>query len=270
MAKFEYDLNKNIELYLLKAESFKEDIAPNQRKYYLDVAEWMRQNHFTTAEEAVAAMRNTEYYEGGTIAQTADDIELRIKAMEKVGYADVADVHRMRREKFRERGKSYAFSQEWLDDYKTVGTECEKYARRKEIFGKIFSGYFQIAGSPQSDYRKEAAQDIALGLQELQSLGVSFDELAADRVYRELTMTTEKGMENFVDFVHDFIRSGSVYEDDISEIKAEQQELAAWARANKEQLIAAGSREKWSNACCIAVPSDDPGGYDFVAKKEVE
>ena len=68
-----YDLDKNIELYLLKAESFSEEAAPNQRKYYLEAAQWMKENNFATAEEAVAAMRNTEYYEGASIAKTADD-----------------------------------------------------------------------------------------------------------------------------------------------------------------------------------------------------
>ena len=263
-----YDVNKNIELYMLKAENFSEESAPNQKKYYLEVAEWMRENNFSTAEEAVAAMRQTEYYEGGTVAKTADDIELRIRAMEKVGYDDVAAIHRMRRQKFNERGTSYAFSQEWLDDYKAVGDECVKYARRKEVFGKIFSGYFQIAGNPQSDHRKEAVQNIEAGLKELQELGVTFDQLAAEKVYRDLTMTTEQGMDNFIEFIHGF--DGSGYEDVPDEVKAEQEALAAWVTAHKEQLVAVGQQEQWSDGCAMAVPSDADGGYDYIAVKEVK
>jgi len=263
-----YDINKNIELYLLKAENSNEEIAPNQKKYYLEVAEWMRENNFQTAEEAVAAMRNTDYYVGGSIAKTADDIELRIKAMEKVGYDDVAAVHRMRQQKFNDRCNSYAFSQEWLDDYKTVGTEHVKYAERKEAFGKIFRGYFQIAGNPQSEHRKEAAQDITAGLQRLKELGVTFEELAADRVYRDLTMTTEKGMANFVEFVRNF--NGSEYADDIDDIAEEQEHLAKWVNDHKSELIAVGKSEQWKDGCAVAVPSEAEGGYDYVAIKEVE
>jgi hypothetical protein len=263
-----YDIQKNIELYLLKAANFSEESAPNQKKYYLEVAEWMRENNFATAEEAVAAMRETEYYEGGSIAKTADDIALRISAMEKVGYEDVAAVHRMRQQKFNERGNAYAFSQEWLDDYKTAGAEHVKYAERKEAFGKIFSGYFQIAGNPQSEHRKEAAQDIAAGLQRLQELGVSFDQLASERVYRDLTMTTEQGMKNFVEFIHSF--NGRAYDDDISDIAAEQAELAQWVESHKADLVAAGQCEQWNDGCAIAVPSDAEGGYDYIAIKEVK
>jgi hypothetical protein len=263
-----YDIQKNIELYLLKAANFSEESAPNQKKYYLEVAEWMRENNFATAEEAVAAMRETEYYEGGSIAKTADDIALRISAMEKVGYEDVAEVHRMRQQKFNERGNAYAFSQEWLEDYKTAGAEHVKYAERKEAFGKIFSGYFQIAGNPQREHRKEAAHDIAAGLQKLQELGVIFDQLAADKVYRELTMTTEKGMENFIDFIHNF--NGNDYADDISDIASEQAELAKWVEAHKAELIAAGQGELWKDGCAVAVPSGAEGGYDYIAVKEVK
>ncbi len=263
-----YDISKNIELYLLKAENFSKESAPNQKKYYLEVAEWMRKNNFATAEDAVAAMRDTEYYEGAAIAQTADDIELRIKAMEKVGYEDVAAIHRERKQKFNERGNSYAFSQEWMNDYKLAGEECVKYAARKEAFGKIFAGYVSIKGNPQREHRQEAAQNIADGLKELHSLGVKFDELAVDRVYRELTMTTEKGMENFIEFIHNF--DGRDYKDDISDIRDEQQALSQWVAANKEQLIAIGQSEQWKDGCAIAVPSDAEGGYDYIAIKEVE
>lgn len=263
-----YDINKNIELYLLKAENFSEEIAPNQKKYYQEVAEWMRENNFQTAEEAVAAMRNTDYYEGGAIAKTADDIELRIKAMEKVGYDDVAAVHRMRLQKFNERGNDYAMSQEWLDDYKIAENEHIKYAERKEAFGKIFRGYFQIAGNPQREHRKEAAQDITAGLQCLQELGVTFEELSADRVYRDLTMTTEKGMANFVEFVRDF--NGREYADDIDDIAEKQERLAKWVNDHKSELIAVGKSEQWKDGCAVAVPSEAEGGYDYVAIKEVE
>lgn len=263
-----YDIKRNIDLYLLKAENFSEDSAPNQKKYYLEVAEWMRENNFATAEEAVAAMRDTEYYEGASIAKTADDIALRISAMEKVGYEDVAAVHRMRQQKFNERGNVYAFSQEWLEDYKIAGEEHVKYAERKEAFGKIFHGYFNIAGNPQKEHRKEAAQDIAVGLQRLQELGVTFDQLAADKVYRDLTMTTEKGMENFVKFIHAF--DGKAYEDDISDIAAEQAELAQWVESHKAELIAASHSEQWKDGCAVAVPSDTEGEYDYIAIKEVE
>ena len=85
-----YDPSKPVELYLLKASNFSEESAPNQKKYYLEAARWLQENNFSSPEEATEAMRHTEYYEGAGIAKIADDIELRIKAMEKAGYEDVA------------------------------------------------------------------------------------------------------------------------------------------------------------------------------------
>lgn len=265
-----YDQAKTLELYLLKAENFDEETAPNQKKYYIDAAQWIRENQFDSPEEAIEAMRHTEYYEGAGIAKIADDIELRIKAMEEVGYDDVAEIHRQRREKFRKGGNAYAFSQGWIDDFNEAAEKSAAYAERKEAFGKIFSGYFQIAGNPQSEHRKEAAKGINEGLKRLEELGVTFDELASQKAYIKLTMATEKGMENFITFIHEFIKSGGKFEDDISDIEEEQRRLAGWARANRQQLVDAGKNETWHCANCVAVPSDDPLGYDFVALKEVD
>ena len=265
-----YDPSKPVELYLLKASNFSEESAPNQKKYYLEAARWLQENNFSSPEEATEAMRHTEYYEGAGIAKIADDIELRIKAMEKAGYEDVAEIHRERLRKFRQSGNSYAFSQEWIDDFNKAAEKEHIYAERKAVFGRIFSGYFQIAGNPQKEHRQKAAKGISDALKELDRLGATFDELAADKVYRNLTMTTEKGMNNFIDFIHAFMKSGGIYEDDISDIADEQQRLAKWAAANRAALIEAGRSETWRSANCVAVPSEDPGGYDFIAMKEVE
>ncbi len=265
-----YDSSKAAELYLLKAENFDEKTAPNQKKYYREAAGWLAANDFDSAEEATEAMKHTEYYEGAGIAKIADDIELRIKAMEDVGYDDVAEIHRQRREKFRKGGNAYAFSQEWIDDFNRAAEKAALYAERKEEFGKIFSGYFQIAGNPQREHRKEAAKGITEGLKKLEELGVTFDELASQRAYIKLTMLTEKGMSNFVDFVHDFIRNGCDFDDDISDISEEQERIARWAAQNKAQLAEVGKMEKWHFANCVAVPSENPEGYDFIDMREVD
>lgn len=265
-----YDQSKAIELYLLKAENFSEEIAPNQKKYYLDAAGWMQENEFESEYHITEAMKNTEYYEGASIAKTADDIDLRIKAMEAVGYEDVAAIHRERKKKFNHRGNAYAFSNEWLDDYKRAGAEHEKYAKRKESFGKIFSAYFQLSGNPQSEHRKYAAKEMAVALNELNALGTSFDELAAQKVYRNLTMTTEQGMDNFISFVHYFMAAGYNDSDDMSDIREEQERISKWVMEHKEEMAALASQEKWHCANCIAVPSEDPCGYDFIDMKEVK
>lgn len=265
-----YDPFKTVELYLLKAEHFSEESAPNQKKYYLEVAQWLKEQNFHSLQGATEAMRHTRYYEGAGIAKIADDIQLRIRAMEKAGYEDVAEIHRERLRKFNERGNAYAFSQEWIDDFSRAAEKEQVYAARKAVFGRLFSGYFQIAGNPQREHRKKAAEGISDALKELERLGVTFDELAADTVYRNLTMTTRKGMEHFIDFIHNFMKSGGIYEDDILDIAEEQRQIAKWAAKNKAALIEAGKHETWRSANCIAVPSDDPDGYDFIAMKEVE
>jgi hypothetical protein len=81
-------------------------------------------------------------------------------------------------------------------------------------------------------------------------------------------MTTEKGMNDFVEFINNF--NGGSYDDDISDIAAEQAELAQWVEAHKAELVAAGQKEKWEDGCAVAVPSDAEGGYDYIAVKEVK
>lgn len=264
-----YDLTKNIELYLLHAEHLREELSPNQKQYYLDAAAWLREQNFSTAEEAVAAMKQTPFYEGGALAKTADDIGIRIKAMKEVGYDDVAAIHQERKEKFDAQGNGYVFSSAWLDDYKRAGAEAEKYARRKEVFGKIFAAYVQITGNPQGEYRKDAEVDITAGIQELQALGVTFDQLAMQPVYRNLTMTTDKGMAAFVDFVHKYL-DGGLADQSLDGIQAEQDEIAAFVQAHQEELQAVGKAECWKSANCIAVPADNEEGYVYIAEKVVE
>ncbi len=262
--------SKSVELYRLKASNFSDKLAPNQKEYYERAADWLEEQQFETLEEATAAMRNTEYYEGASIAMITDDIRLRIRAAEEVGYDDVAQVHTERLRKYKERGNSYAFSQEWIDDLNLAAEKSAVYARRKELFGRIFSGYFEIAGNPQSDHRKRAAEDMRDALKELDSMGVSFDELASQRAYRQLTMMTDKGMDRFIDFIHEFSRGAYEYDDDMSDPAEEQERLGRWAASNRDMIMAAGKCEKWMRASCVAVPSDAPEGYDFIALKEVK
>ena len=46
-------------------------------------------------------------------------------------------------------------------------------------------------------------------LSELEQMGVSFEELAQQKAYRQLTMTTEEGMARFVAFVEEFKKTGT-------------------------------------------------------------
>lgn len=265
-----YDMSKNIELYLLKADNFDEKIAPHQKQYYLDVAKWMSENEFESPEDSMERIKSTPYYEGGGIAKMADDIDLRIRAMEEIGYDDVAKMHEERRKKFEDRGNAYAFSQEWIDDLNEVQKVMEQYLRRKEVFGRIFSGYFQAFGNPQQEHRETAVKGILKGLEDLENLGVTFDELAGQKAYRKLTMTTDEGMDNFIDYVQKIKESGQMPEDvAMSEHDEERKRIENWAKSHEKELVEAGKKEKWHRANCIAVPSDDPLGYEYIAMKEV-
>ena len=108
-------------------------------------------------------------------------------------------------------------------------------------------------------------------LYELEQMGVSFEELAQQKAYRQLTMTTEEGMARFIAFVEEFKKTGTAAGAvDLNHLKKEQERIGRWAKEHAAQLIAAGAQEQWNRASCIAVPSDDPMGYDFIAMKEVK
>ncbi len=264
-----YDPSKSIELYMLRAENFDEEIAPNQKKYYRDAAKWLHENHFNSMQEATEAMKQTPFYEGAGIAKTMDDIQLRIRAMNEAGYDDVVKIHEERKEKFKARGNEYAFSHEWVEDYNEAAKKSSVYSKRKEVFGRLFSGYFEAECNPQSHHRKEAIKDIGKALDELNSLGVTFDELADSKVYRNLTMATETGIANFIEYIHRYMKGDINNVDDMSSLTEEQDEAAKWVTSHRAEIIEAGKAEKWHDACCMAVPSDDPLGYDFIAMKEV-
>lgn len=266
------DVKKVIELDRLRAQMLDEEISPEQKKYYLELAQWIENQNISTAEEATESIKNTPYYDGAALAKELDGIHLRIRAARELGYEEVEKIHMERREKLLSKGlTAYAFSQEWIDDYNRVQEAAVKYMERKEVFGRIFLDYIRICGNPQHDHRKEAVKDMEKSMADLREMGVSFEELAQQKAYRQLTMATDEGMANFIAFVEEFQRTGSAGDGvNLDHLKEEQERIGRWAKAHAAQLVAAGAQEQWNRASCIAVPSDDPMGYDFIAMKEVK
>ena len=268
------DVKKVIALNRLRAQMLDEEVSPAQKQYYLELAQWLENQNIQTAEEATESIKNTPYYDGAALAKELDGIHLRIRAARELGYEDVEKIHLQRREKLLSKGlQAYAFSQEWIDDYNRAQEASVRYMERKEVFGRIFRAYIRICGSPQREHRLEAVKDMKAALSELEQMGVSFEELAQQKAYRQLTMTTEEGMAPFfVAFVEEFKKTGTAAGAvDLNHLKKEQERIGRWAKEHAAQLIAAGAQEQWSTEpSCIAVPSDDPMGYDFIAMKEVK
>ena len=108
---------------------------------------------------------------------------------------------------------------------------------QKESIGKLFRGYMNIVGNPQSQYRKEAAIEISDALDELLSGGVSFDEVVIDGAVKRLLMLTDEGMKRFIDFIHGFMKNGYDDEQSMSDIVDEQVRIAKWVKEHKKELI---------------------------------
>ncbi len=241
------DVKKVIALNRLRAQMLDEEVSPAQKQYYLELAQWLENQNIQTAEEATETIKNTPYYDGAALAKELDGIHLRIRAARELGYEDVEKIHLQRREKLLSKGlQAYAFSQEWIDDYNRAQEASVRYMER-------------------------AVKDMKAALSELEQMGVSFEELAQQKAYRQLTMTTEEGMARFIAFVEEFKKTGTAAGAvDLNHLKKEQERIGRWAKEHAAQLIAAGAQEQWNRASCIAVPSDDPMGYDFIAMKEVK
>lgn len=265
------DVKKVIALNRLRAQMLDEEVSPAQKRYYLELAQWLEDQNIRTAEEAAESIKVTPYYDGAALAKELDAIHLRIRAARELGYEEVEKIHAERREKLLSRGlQAYAFSQEWIDDYNRVQDAAVKYMERKEIFGRIFCNYISIRGNPQHEHRQKAVEELKTALSKLEKMGVSFTELAQQKAYRQLTMTTEKGMERFIAFIESFQKNGTGGDEvDLGYVKEEQERIGLWAREHAAQLTAIGEQEQWNRANCIAVPSDAPMGYDFIAMKEV-
>lgn len=108
---------------------------------------------------------------------------------------------------------------------------------QKEAFGRLFRGYVKMIGNPQSEHRNEAAAEMTEALGEFKASGTSFDELAADKEYQKLVMTTDAGMQHFVAFIHGFMEHGYDDAHDMSDIVDEQIHIAEWVNAHRKELI---------------------------------
>lgn len=108
---------------------------------------------------------------------------------------------------------------------------------QKEILGKLFKGYINIKGNPQSEYRNEAAIEMSKALEELEAMGVSFEAIAAEDGIKELLMLTDGGMEEFIAFVRGFMSCGYDDGQDMSDIVDEQIRIAKWVNEHRKELI---------------------------------
>ena len=107
---------------------------------------------------------------------------------------------------------------------------------QKEVLGKLFRGYVNIRLNPQSQYRKDAAVQMSEALNELQTFGISFDEQIKSEM-KELLMLTDNGLQQFIEFVRNFMVSGYSEESDMSDIMDEQIRIARWVNEHKKELI---------------------------------
>ena len=261
------DINKVIALNHLRAQMLDRDISPFQKRYYLELVQWLENQNIKTAEEATDIIKDTPYYDGAALAKELDGIHLRLRAAHELGYEDVEKIHEERREKLLSRGmQAYAFSQEWIDDYNRVQDAIIQHMEKKEIFGQIFYNYIQILANSQE--KQKYVKELDSALEKLEQKGVTFFELAQQNAYKQLTMTTEKGMERFIKFIENY-RKTKIYVDSVH-LEEEQKRIGSWAKRHAAQLKAVKAQEQWYRANCIAVPSDDTLGYDFIAMKVVK
>lgn len=266
------DVRKVITLNRLRAQMLDETISPAQKKYYLDLAQWLEQQNIQTAEEATHSIRNTPYYDGAALAKELDGIHLRIKAARELGFKDVEELYTKRYDKLLSKGlKEYAFSQEWIDGYNQAQKLITRHLQEKEIFARIFCNYIRIAIIPEQKQRQESIKNLNKALEDLEKLDVSFSGLVCNKVFTQLTMTTEDGLKHFIDFIEKFQKSGIVVDTkDRDQLKKEQKRIGQWAKKNASKLMDVGKLEQWNRASCIAVPSENSVGYDFIAMKEVK
>ena len=134
------DINKAIALNRFRAQMLDEEISPEQKRYYLELAQWLENQNIQTAEEVTKTIKDTPYYDGASLAKELDGIHLRIRAARELGYEEVEKIHVQRREKLLSQGlQAYAFSQEWIDDYNRAQEAAARYMERKESLRPHFS-----------------------------------------------------------------------------------------------------------------------------------
>lgn len=107
---------------------------------------------------------------------------------------------------------------------------------QKEVLGKLFRGYVNIRLNPQSQYRKDAATQMSEALNELQTSGISFDEQIKSEM-KELLMLTDNGLQQFIEFVRNFMVSSYNDESDMSDIVDEQIRIAKWVNEHRKELV---------------------------------
>ena len=266
------DVIKVIELNRLRAEMLDESISPSQKKYYLELAQWLEDQNIQSAQEATESIKKTPYYDGAALAKELDGIHLRIKAAHELGYEEVEKIHKERREKLLSRGlEAYAFSQEWIDDYNRVQQATIRYMEIKEIYARIFRSYVSILISIQPKQRNQAIKDLEQALDALERKNVRFSDLVSMKAFRQLTLMSESGMNRVIQCIETLQKTKKIaHQEDATFVEKEQKRIERWAQQNARQLMAVGKQEQWNRANCIAVPSQDCMGYDFIAMKEVK
>ncbi|MEE3362119.1 MAG: hypothetical protein VZQ84_01010 [Anaerovoracaceae bacterium] len=262
-----------IDLQRLKASKFDPEYSPEQHKFYSEYADWLETLDLgpMTFTQLAEKQKGTKFEDlrGATVAYLLDDARVRAKANEEIGFDNAAAIYRNRYERILKEGADYPYTQEAMNELGAVAQADITDSRRNETCRNIFYAYFTLRTDLSEMNRKTAAGQLDAALAELSQLGFSFDELAGKPLYRNITGLTEEGMDEFAASIHRYMESGELpaprYSDDLEE---ETERAVKWAMENAEMLRGMGSQEQLKRGGCIAVPSDDPLGYDFIERIE--
>ena len=97
---------------------------------------------------------------------------------------------------------------------------------------------------------------------------VSLRYQSATEMIRDLTMALKNPEGDFMN--EEAFEEGATQIMSTLHLEEEQKRIGSWAKRHAAQLKAVKAQEQWYRANCIAVPSDDPLGYDFIAMKVVK
>jgi len=247
----------------------KSGVAPNQARVYHEMIAFMRDCE--TVDEAMAKIKDSEYYLAPSVALIEDKIEALCKVAKENEMDEVVKVYEKKLEEIKKDASAIYDS----TFYTTAHNLKTRYIQTKEAFCKIYEHYVRSCICVANDELEmnSVIKDMKEAFQKFDLPSKDFLTLSKLKNFRELVTTSDSEYAKFVETAILIKEKGFEYKDELQKLTEEAK--ASWdeVKALKEEIKKVGkhnaSLSRWANVIVVA-PDGPQREYSYIDEEVYE
>ena len=244
-------------------------VSPNQARVYYETIAFMR--NCETVDEAMAKIKDSEYYLAPSVALVEDKIEALCKVAKENEMDEVVKVYEKKLEEIKKDASAIYDS----TFYTTAHNFKTRYIQTKEAFCKIYEHYMRscICSANDEVEINSVIKDMKETFQNFDLPSKDFLTLSELKSFRELITISDSEYAKFVETAILIREKGFEYKNELQKVTEEVK--AAWdeVRALKDEIKQTGkhnaSLSRWANVVVVA-PDYPQKEYSYIDEEVSE